>query len=815
MSAITEENVAYATTLTANSGASLELTVEIGASPQPYDLVFCSVDSEGAGGELSQYIEQETGVRNLARRLRPAGKITTPRRGMKLRAQLAYVAQTDNFAIFPIDSRTYVLIVSVGGLATSTLLLQNLSQALAALLEDEVAPKRIWLPLMGTGAGGLSFERSAEFIAGAIKDVAADLVAKGVKRICVSAPATIASSELAGVVEPFRVWFGGEAKGENPDAGAKLIERIQRLLNDSGSTPSTLIADGVAGPATRAAVAAWASNAAFDWSGEFDDALHTALQLDLGPRRDEAEIHADRPVEGVEDDAFDRKAIADAIAGNVQAVWADHERRNQPFIVHLSGRWGAGKSSILNFLRSILTEPDDQGRVWTIAEFNAWREHGHGHAWWSLLNTLERDAADQAPFWLRRRLKFANWWWRLMVGWRPWIIGGLATLAIVGWAVVASQWDAARPTTHTRTETFDSDSVISRDGVELKGKAVDKIVTVHRQPGKGFVDILLLIGSVVTTAMALAGVVMTFTARSKRTAEAVLEMDTNALAPLSERYARVVRKLAERKGPVAVFIDDLDRCDAEYVLEVLQSLQTAYGDSPVLYVVAADRNWIISAYEQVYRGFSKEIARPGRPLGYLFLAKIFQLSVDVPNMSPGDRERFLGALLDPASGPAAADPEAKAQIERDIDAAGSEAEIRQTVEDARKAGLGREAVAAAASRLQDAELQAEIRHRLLDYAKLIGPNPREIKRLVNAYSFKQTYAFLGGLDIAPDALARWCILELRFPRAADLLAEDPTLRHADPTSLSPQDQIVLAPPAIAEILETLDDEAFEAVTTLS
>jgi hypothetical protein len=47
-------------------------------------------------------------------------------------------------------------------------------------------------------------------------------------------------------------------------------------------------------------------------------------------------------------------------------------------------------------------------------------------------------------------------------------------------------------------------------------------------------------------------------------------------------------------------------------------------------VVAADRQWICASFEKEYEAFGKSIGEPGRPLGYLFLDKMFQVSVSVP-----------------------------------------------------------------------------------------------------------------------------------------------------------------------------------------
>src|SRR5438128_2568573 len=67
-------------------------------------------------------------------------------------------------------------------------------------------------------------------------------------------------------------------------------------------------------------------------------------------------------------------------------------------------------------------------------------------------------------------------------------------------------------------------------------------------------------------------------------------------------------------------------------------------------VVAADGAWIRHSYESAYQGFVDAVAEPGRPLGYLFLDKLFQLTVEVPSISPTAQEAYLRGLLNRSAG---------------------------------------------------------------------------------------------------------------------------------------------------------------------
>jgi RecB family exonuclease len=58
------------------------------------------------------------------------------------------------------------------------------------------------------------------------------------------------------------------------------------------------------------------------------------------------------------------------------------------------------------------------------------------------------------------------------------------------------------------------------------------------------------------------------------------------------------------------------------------------------------------------------------------------------------------------------------------------------------------------------------------YAKFLEPNPRAMKRLVNAYSLERDIRILEGLKIEREKLALWTIIKMRWPLLAEYLEED-------------------------------------------
>jgi hypothetical protein len=76
---------------------------------------------------------------------------------------------------------------------------------------------------------------------------------------------------------------------------------------------------------------------------------------------------------------------------------------------------------------------------------------------------------------------------------------------------------------------------------------------------------------------------------------------------------------------------------------------------------------------------------------------------------------------------------------------------------------------ATAKQITGATAERHTEHRLLAFAELLEPNPRSIKRIANAIGMQQAIQFLEGRNVSPEALARWTIIDLRWPALAEFL----------------------------------------------
>jgi hypothetical protein len=236
----------------------------------------------------------------------------------------------------------------------------------------------------------------------------------------------------------------------------------------------------------------------------------------------------------------------------------------------------------------------------------------------------------------------------------------------------------------------------------------------------------------------------------------------------------------------------------------------------------------------MYDDFASRIDEPGRPLGYHFLEKTFQLSVAMPRMTPELRRAYLNGLLDIEDGDGMPALDRK-EAEKLFASLSSEQEVRAALE--RHSGdfpHGEQALReAAVSRLASADVQKRTEHTLKAFADLLEANPRAMKRLVNTYGIESALQLLqadevGGDRVRMEQLVLWTILMLRWPILADFLGDRPDAVDALHRGTVPPDVPAdLAPlfgdwevrnvvtGAAEDVDASLDEEAIRAYAGLS
>ncbi|MEM7213561.1 MAG: P-loop NTPase fold protein, partial [Pseudomonadota bacterium] len=314
----------------------------------------------------------------------------------------------------------------------------------------------------------------------------------------------------------------------------------------------------------------------------FDDILDTGSSTsatddssregaeDLPPETTEdlPELHPDRPIGSIDEDDLGRAAIAETIVKNVTHVWTDQIEHSRPFAVHLSGRWGSGKSSILNFLREkleqetthspVVTGPRDESapQGWVVVDYNAWQMQGTGPAWWTLRNAVV-EAGKVALGRAGRYFAFRDRLWQIKQGWEPWLVVAaviLATLSASAFFFLESGDLTSRviETKAVSTKTLSDGTLVTETDVTSSPIESPDTFLGATSP----IAVLTAVATVVGALGAIATFIRGFLRTSNETAEAIQTLQTDPTEVLKDRFAYIIKE--EIKRPVAVFIDDLD-----------------------------------------------------------------------------------------------------------------------------------------------------------------------------------------------------------------------------------------------------------------
>lgn len=497
-------------------------------------------------------------------------------------------------------------------------------------------------------------------------------------------------------------------------------------------------------------------------------------EVEVLPRRgatDHVQLTSDDPTG---QDLLGRRFLAKALGDRLRVLNEDATS----FLIHIDGPWGSGKSTLFRLIAADLKNKPDPKDNFLLVEVNAWREQRVGVQWWTLYDALRRAvAADSAHGWTVRARSRVD-------AVRTRLFTFLAALLVV-FAVLVGLWMLGGP------------------DIKAGGVNADAVVKIAS---------LLALG--------VAGVTAAYRfllPESGRTAQAFVSAVPNPMAEVRQLFARTLDRTSK---PVVFLIDDLDRCDEDYVVDFLEVLQTLVRDSRhtsnarpgnrsrgVCALVAADGKWIRACYENHYASL-QITGGPGRPLGYLFLEKVFQLSIRLPWVPDESKQAFYESLLGPGTagdGGSQDQEELRDTIRRSILKATSGPEISRAAAAIHKIEnpvRRMELRGDAAVRFSEPGIQAEAGHALARFGKYVEANPRSIKIFVNSYGMLQSLRTLEGIPIHTDRLARWALIEIRWPLLADYLRSRPEDIHPSHTGMLPKPiRTLLADPDVRSIID--------------
>jgi hypothetical protein len=229
--------------------------------------------------------------------------------------------------------------------------------------------------------------------------------------------------------------------------------------------------------------------------------------------------------------------------------------------------------------------------------------------------------------------------------------------------------------------------------------------------------------------------------------------------------SEALRKRFPRGDPrVILFIDDLDRCPPDKVVEVLEAAQLLVKTRLFVVVIAIDVRYVTRALEAQYKDV---LVRSGEPSGLDYIEKIIQIPYRVRTASDSAIRNFLRSQMDFSE--EADEDEAEERAPEGTRNQTNRNQVGQS-------GLGGKITPQVqATRTELRVLPTKVlrfepeEHDAISHAcSAVGVSPRAMKRLVNIFKLLKIIWFRQGLDKGPAPEVKKAMLSLlalssRFP----------------------------------------------------
>jgi WD40 repeat protein len=430
-------------------------------------------------------------------------------------------------------------------------------------------------------------------------------------------------------------------------------------------------------------------------------------------------------------------------------------------VVHVDGPWGAGKSTLV---RLLVDDEQAHGPDWTpplVVDYEAWRECAIAPVWWSLAAAIEKE--------VRRS--------------QSWAIRAVMPV----WSVVVRT--IRSPATLTALAVFLVGVLVS---TFFLSSWVQTVATVAA-------GIVGLIGVSQVVGRALFWHSAPFGRLHLHTEDNPLGQVADMIGWLRGWAPRVPAPDGggagqDRRRPLLLVIDDLDRCPAERVVKILETVHTILRQPParsrprrreparLFVLVLADGRWVRQAFASRFPEFQNPRSAT-RDLGSDFAQKVFDHVVLVPDLFAEQVSAYLDGMVG-ARADGAADRPGVSPDQNTVRTGNDDASLREDRAPADATPLVRDQENAEIDRVRQeataAATDARSDHLLHTYTGLMPANPRMIKRIANALGMLRAVQAHVRHTENDDAMARAAILLIRFPVLAAQLRLDDLPNGADP-----------------------------------
>lgn len=381
-------------------------------------------------------------------------------------------------------------------------------------------------------------------------------------------------------------------------------------------------------------------------------------------------------------DSLGRNIYADAIASLLA-----HNETEPPLTIGIHGPWGMGKTHFMHRIASKLDSYENPNFL--IVKFNAWRYNDDRQVWAGLLNSVSQAIENKIG--IKERLL-----WRIKLYWKESKPEILLSSAVI---IVASVFMS---TTFLLMSSFSG---------AISGIALASVYYIIRNIQK-----VHLLSTKISKAAKL----------PRHDSE--LGFQNIVMNEMHEMQAVLMRRKPSCRS--VVFIDDLDRCSDDRIIETLQAIILVLAESDVFVILGIDTAIIQQAIMR--RGSSSIMNNIHADESALrYLRKIIQLSFSLPKIDNRKHDVFIQSMfsndsvfaLNNMSDIASySDNQSDINIARDLMLSYNKSLILDLPSEHTPHYID------IATRDTRSEIQA-----FLDYGHCIENNPREIKRIINIH----------------------------------------------------------------------------------
>jgi formylglycine-generating enzyme required for sulfatase activity len=304
---------------------------------------------------------------------------------------------------------------------------------------------------------------------------------------------------------------------------------------------------------------------------------------------------SDREIAKQDQDRFGFQDYAAVLAR--RAATAD-----TPLTLGIFGRWGSGKTSLMQLVRAELRKQTEGGGSLRTIWINVWQLSNQDQVWQAFLQAVFNEVNRQLRLWQRvdigklLRQLFINSY-RIVLVITPMILGVLIAKPEAGWG---------------------------------------DVVRLLLNPVAG-AGTLLTVGlglwTLLKPVLEAARQVVNFDLQAVLK-YAPYEVQIAELRKLQERFEAMVEALVGKRGRLVVFIDDLDRCAPDKVPDVLEAIKLFTTTPSCVYVLGLDHDIVREGISAKYHFETAEEAS-----GYL--EKIVQIPFYLPPLDEGRMGSFV------------------------------------------------------------------------------------------------------------------------------------------------------------------------------